>query len=75
MRLAIGAILILLLAGCAARQPIQPPQQFAQPTTGMWQSCQEVVKADSETDGFQHFVCVDKAGRKWEVDTRMEPSK
>lgn len=62
------AITLLGLAGCAPRQPVQVTTK---PMESRWESCQETVRA--EPDGFQHFICIDKKGRKWEIDTRLVP--
>ena len=51
----------VFLAGCAGRKiPQQQP-----PGERFWHDCQEVVTA--KPDGFQHFLCVDRYEKQWEV--------
>jgi hypothetical protein len=60
------SIFILTLSGCAGQQlarPSTPQQKF-------WRDCQEVIPA--KADGFQHFLCQDVKGRRWEVLIRRE---
>ncbi len=62
----LAAALLLGGAGCASRRvpTVSQEQRF-------WRDCQETVPAVA--DGFQHFMCVDKNGKRWEILVRREP--
>lgn len=54
--------------GCAARGV-----HVAKPTEHFWQTCIET--APLQPDSFQHFICSNTKGKRWEVLVRPEPSK
>lgn len=82
--LKLGITSALLLQGCAMkhiqsqRRAITPASAtptapiIANAQTGeFWTGC--VQTASMEKDGFQHFLCSDKKGRRWELLVREEP--